>query len=100
MGRGSDIGSDVEDVRRCEANRTGPAAGRDIKFSGFSSQSGVPGREPSESASSSGGEDGVRGAPKPVTLAADIMVSASGQADTTRSRLLLLAAEDAEEVLV
>ena len=99
MGRGSDIGSDVEDVLRWEASRTGPAAGRDIKFSGFSSHSGVPGREPSDSASSSGGEDGVRGAPNPVTLAADSMVSTSGQAETTRRRaLLLLAAEDEEDV--
>jgi hypothetical protein len=99
MGRGRDIGSDVEDDLRWEANRTGPAAGRDIRFSGFSSHNGVPGREPSDSASSSGGDDGVRGAPNPVTLAADSMVSTSGQAETTRRRaLLLLAAEEAEEV--
>ncbi len=96
MGRGSDIGSDVEDVLRWEASRTGPAAGRDIRFSGFSSHSGVPGREPSDSASSSGGEDGVRGAPNPVTLAAEdgSKVSSPGQAETTRRRALLLLEEE------
>jgi hypothetical protein len=87
----------VEDVLRWEASRTGLAAGRDIRFSGFSSHSGVPGREPSDSASSSGGEDGVRGAPNPVTLAAaadDSRVSSPGQAETTRRRALLLLEEE------
>lgn len=60
LGRGSDIGSELLFwVLRWLASRTGAAAVRDIRFSGFSSQSGVPGREPSEEG---GGETGVRGA--------------------------------------
>lgn len=60
LGRGSDIGSELLFwVLRWLASRTGAAAVRDIRFSGFSSQRGVPGREPSEEG---GGDTGVRGA--------------------------------------
>ena len=60
LGRGSDIGSELCWCRRwLDASLTGPAE-RDIRFSGFSSQSGVPGREPSLDP---GGDTGVFGAP-------------------------------------
>lgn len=65
------MGSEVEEVRRCEDKRTGPAVGLHIRFSGFSSQRGVPGRDPSESG---GGEEGVLGAPNPPTLSPSVAV--------------------------
>ena len=48
------------------ARRTGAAPDRDIKFSGFSSQRGVPGREPSLDPGP--GDTGVFGAPVGVSV--------------------------------
>jgi len=76
IGRGRDMGSEVELVLTCEDSLTGPELARHTVFSGFSSQRGVPGREPSESGG--GGEEGVRGGP----------ALPSAVADTTRNNEL------------
>ena len=68
------MGSEVEFVLTCEDSLTGPELARHTVFSGFSSQRGVPGREPSESGG--GGEEGVRGGP----------ALSSAVADTTRNK--------------
>ena len=60
LGRGSDIGSELFGCLIVVVKRTGAALDRDIKFSGFSSQRGVPGRDPSLEG---GGDTGVFGAP-------------------------------------
>lgn len=82
IGRGRDMGSDVELVLTCEESLTGPELARHTVFSGFSSQRGVPGREPSESGG--GGDDGVRGGPPPPMTAA--AVPTSTVVDTTLRR--------------